>query len=294
MAEAPQKVSDLIAQRIVRLLAHPQLSAAEQLDELLALLDLPGNPVQVRSNLRNVFEDAQTDGINLLHPPADFQRWLQKPLGRLGDQLGQAKDNTVNARASTLANFYLALERLELVRYDPLRHLPRPQREQAQDPLPSRAMLERLHRSARKDSLLYAALLLIDELAFTLADLTRLQWSDINLTDKKLIRQTESVIPAKSLSALRALAGEQGLYQEMPKLQVFPPATELRHKLWKQCGVAELPFLAPSKLRRAGLRDHGHLNAAQAGYLDARAFEQAVQLARSLEVLTKEDDQEEA
>ena len=281
---AKSRRSDVEAQQVVRLLRHPALSVAEQLDQLIVLLDLPGRPLQLRSNLLNVFEDASADGIDLLSPGDDFQAWVQQPLRRLGQRLGAAKANTVNARATTLSNFYTALEDLQLIRHHPLRGMPRPVRERADDPLPTREMVKALHAASRSDAVLYAALILIDELAFTVTDLTRLRWADVKLAEKKLIRKTESLLPPRPLQALRALSGDT-LYQAQPQLPFFPHEFDLRRRIWKACGVAGLPYLPPSKLRQAGLRDHAHVNAAQVGYLDPHALTLAVDLARRLEPL---------
>ncbi|MDP9765115.1 hypothetical protein [Deinococcus enclensis] len=282
----------------LRVLRHPDLSASEQLDVLLPLLEIPGVQKVLRSNLKPVFEDAREDGIDLSRPPADMHVWLQKPLGRIGDELGAAKPNTYNARATALSRMYERLRALGAVTANPVDGLPRHARERATDPLPSRVELQRLHVHAT-DPHVRAALHLIDDLAFTMTDLLTLRWAQVDLSRERLLRRTECRLPQASLQALHALARLDAapLNPDAADQRVFPfDDQQLRARLWQAFQTADVAWVPPSQLRMAALRDHGlvvtaapHLAAHQFGFTDVRAYQQAVDLARALSVRDPED-----
>lgn len=284
--------SAFIAEQIKRIFFSETLDGLEKLDQLLPLLQLPGRQAVLRSNLKNIFEDAHLDKLNLLDPPPipEFHLWLQKPLQRIRDEEGVAKPNTFNTRATTLSRMYARLYELGLLKNEPLRGLTRAPSERQEDPLLSRNQLNHLHASTTNTYTL-AALLLIDELAFTMTDLLELRWDHIQLNKELLLRRTESRIPTKSLRALETLAQEVGAPLFPQTERVFPyTEAQLRVKIWQAFGNADLAFVPPSRLRQAGLRDHGSLetsklnnHAQNAGFIDIRAYAEAVRVAQALE-----------
>ncbi|CAM3372584.1 hypothetical protein DEDE109153_13795 [Deinococcus deserti] len=284
---------------ILRLLRHPTMSASEQLDSLLPLVQLPGIQKVLRSNLKTTFEDARADNIDLSRPPADFHDWLLKPLGRIGDEQNAAKPNTYNARATSLSRLYERFRELGVVPANPLDGLPRHARESATDPLPSRAELQLVHAQT-SDAHARAALLLIDDLAFTMTDLLTLQWQHVNLSRETLLRRTECRIPSRSLSALHELARLDAapLNPDALTQRVFPfDERTLRARLWTAFQNAGVRWSTPSQLRMAALRDHGMAIAAtpyqaahQFGFTSPRAYQQALELARQLGVREPESE----
>lgn len=277
----------------VRVLRSSAMSADEQLDALLPVLELPGLQKVLRSNLKPVFEDARSDGLDLTRPPADFHDWLQKPLGRIGEDLNAAKPNTYNARATSLSRLYARLRELGVVSANPLDGLPRHARESATDPLPSRAELRRLHAQAT-DPHARAALLLIDDLALTVTDLLTLQWQHVNLSRETLLRRTECRIPSRSLRALHDLARLDAapLNPDAPRQRLFAyDDRTLRAVLWAAFQQADVRWATPSQLRMAALRDHGigisatpYQAAHQFGFTSPQAYQHALEVARRLAV----------
>lgn len=286
-----QQDTAFIQEQIKRVFASETIDGVEKLDQLLPLLQLPGRQTVLRSNLKNIFEDAHLDKIDLLHPPeaSEFHIWLQKPLQRIRDEQGAAKPNTFNTRATTLSRMYIRLQELELIFKEPLRGLTRAPSERSEDPLLNRDQLNHLHMKTT-DPYTFAALLLIDELAFTMTDLLELRWDHIQLNRELLLRRTESRIPAQTLKALNTLAEKIGAPLFPQSERVFPyTETQLRVKIWQAFGNADLAFVPPSRLRQAGLRDHGSLEPSQlsnhaknAGFIDVRAYAEAVKVAQAL------------
>ncbi|UQN09786.1 hypothetical protein [Deinococcus sp. QL22] len=257
------------------------------LDHLIALLpDLsPSQPKHVlRAHLKFVFEQAQKDKLDLLHPPADFHTWLQEPLRRTRTPEKQAQPNTVHARATLLTRLYRLLQEEGLIQQQPLLGLPRPTVVPTKR-LPHPDTLHRLHLQTQPDPALHGALMLIHHLAFTTGELIALQWEHVDFPRNQLLRRrTASPLPELVRQALDRLAEPQGgpLYAAG---KVFPYANDqaFRQALWQASKDANTELVPPATLRLAGLHANGqHLTPIQAGFIDDRAFDDARALVKAL------------
>lgn len=256
------------------------------LDQVVALLPELGSRRQVtQTNLRTVFDQARQDGLDLLHPPADFQAWLHAPLRRTVQGEQTASPRTVHTRATLLARLYRLLGEEGLFHGEPLHRLPRPSAQRKQAALDGRTAITRLHEQTRGNAPLHAALLLIDRATFSTGELLDLRWEDVDFPRGEVLRRrTVSRLPAAALQALDVLAAPAG-GPLLAQGQVFayPDAQEFRRALWKACQDANVAYLPPAQLRQAGLRDHGPgLSHTDAGFSNEQAFELASDLARKL------------
>lgn len=263
------------------------------LDQIIALLPelSPSQPKHVlRAHLKFVFEQAQLDKLDLLHPPSDFQTWLQEPLRRTRQAQKQAQPNTVHARATLLTRLYRLLQDEGLIQQQPLQGLPRPTVVPTKR-LPHPDTLQRLHLQAQPDSALYAALMLIHHLAFTTGELLALQWDHIDFPRNQLLRRrTASVLPEPVRQVLDRLAEPVGgpLYA---RGKVLPYVNDqgFRQALWQASKDANTDLVPPATLRLAGLHANGqHLTPTQAGFIDDRAFDEARLVVAALEIEKEE------
>ncbi|WP_019008822.1 hypothetical protein [Deinococcus aquatilis] len=250
------------------------------LDHLIALLpDLsPSQPKHVlRAHLKFVFEQAQKDKLDLLHPPADFQTWLQEPLRRTRHADKQAQPNTVHARATLLTRLYRLLQEAGLIQQQPLQGLPRPTVVPTKR-LPHPDTVRRLHLQTQPDAALHGALMLIHHLAFTTGELLALEWEHIDFPRNQLLRRrTASPLPDSVRQALERLSETQGgpLYAS-GKVLPYPTDQAFRQALWQASKDANTDLVPPATLRLAGLHANGQqLTSMQAGFIDERAFEDA-------------------
>ncbi|GMA15416.1 hypothetical protein [Deinococcus metallilatus] len=87
------------------------------------------------------------------------------------------------------------------------------------------------------------------------------------------------------LLTLRAFRFRPGGLTEQALQLVFDYTEAIfRPAVWCACQNANVPYSPPSRLRLAGLRDHGEqLRRRDAGFLGQYAFEQAKRIAQSLE-----------
>lgn len=257
------------------------------LDALVATLQAGGNltrpPAQTRANLKPILEQARTDHINLLRPPADFHAWLRTPL-LSNARGGVASNNTIIARTSTLRGLYTTLRRAGLISTDPLTDFQTPPAEHARDALPHRDDLTRLLLNATEPAL-HAALTLMYRHALQVTEVLSLRWGMYDHARGRLLRRrTVSTLDPLSIQALEPLlASAGGPMHAHDDAHVFPYRTQddLRLAIFRVCQGANLPFIGPSQIRRASLRDFP-LAQTDAGYADPRSFELAQTLARSL------------
>lgn len=257
------------------------------LDGLIGLIkpQMAWPPKQLHANLRPIFNAASSDQINLLHPPADFQTWLQTPLRQTVRGPMTAKPNTINARTATLSALYNHLIDEGLLLTHPLRGLERTPVIRTPDPLPSPEEIARLLAEAQADPALFAALTLIYHHGLQVTEILSLQWPAFHYDDGTLLRKkTATRLDQASYAALdRLLAGVGGPLAQ-PQHRIFPYDTQdaLRLRIFQTCRQAGLAFIHPVRLRKAALRDFV-LSPDQAGFLSAQAFELAEKLARELE-----------
>lgn len=286
--------------QIEQLFSTTKLTPEEKIDQLLPLLNLTPatarNLPAVRSNLKPIFQDAQEDGIDLLHPPEDFHAWLlDGPLSRIGAERGVARSNTINARASALSRLYLRLEDQGVIQVHPLRRLKLPRKEEDVSELPDAAeigtLLNGTARSSGEEAVVHAALHLIYELAFTVTDLLTLTWEQIDVPQRRLLRRSESQFSdalALALQRIRQAPGPLLATAAAQRQRVIDLSErEFRLRYWKAFKHAEVTYVPPARLRLAGLRDHprsGSLlqQAQQAGYQDPKAYRKALEQAQKV------------
>lgn len=283
--------SDERSQKIIRALQTADL------DALIPLMSgrWPAATVptpQVHSLLRHLFAQARQDGLNLLHPPADFHAWLLQHAST-NVNAAPARPNTVRLRLSLLSTLYSALQDQGLLLIHPLRGLQRPPNERSGAPLLPRADLERLHRQAASDTTLLAALILIDQHAYRVRELLSLHWEDFDpATGSALRPHAVTRLSDTALQALRPLLAAAGgtLYAAG---RVFPYAgdRELRAALFRACQAANVTYTPPGELRRVSLRDHPH-TPQSAGFsaADPRRLEQTTTLAQGLAAALQNDE----
>lgn len=247
---------------------------------------------QLRANLRPVFEAAQTEELDLLHPPADFHDWLQTPLRQIQTG-GVARANTIRARYATLKQLYDVLIDLELITDNPAHGCPMPPPEHSQAPLPSVTDVERLLAEAgARDEDLFAALTLVYQQAFQLTELLALRWSALDFSRAELMRaRTVTALRPESLRALGPLLARAGgpLHAPAKGLRVFAfkNTDDLRLQLWKTCQAANLsPAVGPRELRLASLRDFPQAPPGS-GFSNPQAYERALRHATALAELKR-------
>ncbi len=254
------------------------------LDTVISLLSglWPRPDNEVYTLLRLIFDRAQQDHINLVHPPEDFHGWLLEAAAR-NHNGGEARPNTVRLRLSLLSRLYNALLDEGLLLTHPLQGMHRPPNDRRSGPLLPRADLERLHRQAASDATLHAALVLIDQHAYRVRDLLALHWEDFDPgTGSALRPHALTRLGDASLGALRPLHTAAGgdLYAQG---RVFPYRQErdLRAALFRACKAANVPYTPPGELRRVSLRDQHH-TPQSAGFSsrDTRKLARATALAR--------------
>lgn len=281
---------------------HPQderqlkLSRAFQENDLDSVLGLLGPEMrwplkQLRSNLRLFFAAAERDHVNLLHPPPDFVTWLQGPLHETVKGPGTARPNTVVARLSTLSQLYNLLMDEALLLQHPLRGLDRPPGERKVEKLPPQEDIERLLIHSESDPELHAALTLMYRHAVQVAELIALRWPAFRHEDGTLLRRrTLTRLDDPSYRALSRLQGAAGgpLSEPQGRIFSFNHNDDLRARIFQLCRAANLTFVNPAKLRKAGLRDFT-ISADQAGFIG----ENALSLARALAGRLSEEQAEE-
>lgn len=257
------------------------------LDQVVGLLPALGKPRRIiHSVLKPVFLRAQQDKVDLLHPSHDFDAWLHSFIHlRLGGE-GTVASGTVINRLTVLSRLYTLLRDEGLIASNPVRETPRPQRaSEGRGDMLSREEITRLHGQTT-DPQLRAALLLIDRLAFDTRELRELTWEGVQLGLGTVVRgRTVARIPEDVQQALQVLQRQAGgeLYAQGPVFS-YTDAT-LRPALFKACHIANVPYSPPSRLRLAGLRDHGgQLSRQDAGFLGDQAFEHAKRVAGALQV----------
>lgn len=257
------------------------------LDQVVGLLPALGEPRRIiHSVLKPVFLHAQRDKVDLLHPPHDFDTWLHSFIHlRIGGE-GTVASGTVINRLTVLSRLYTLLRDEALISSNPVREIPRPQRiSDSRGDMLSREEITRLHGQTT-DPQLKAALLLIDRLAFDTRELRELTWEGVHLGLGTVVRgRTVARVPQEVQQALQVLQRQAGgeLHASGP---VFPYTdATLRPALWGACHAANVPYSPPSRLRLAGLRDHGErLTRQNAGFLGEQAFEHAKRVAGALQV----------
>lgn len=278
---------------------HPQderqlkLTRALQEADLDTVLGILGPELrwplkQLRSNLRLIFAAAERDHVSLLHPPADFVTWLQGPLHETVKGPGTAKANTVVARLSTISRLYELLMDEGVVIRQPLRGLVRPPGERKVEKVPPREDIERLLVHAQPDPALFAALTLMYRHTFQVAEMLALRWSAFRHEDGTILRRrTLCQLDDASYAALDRLLAQAGGPLSNPAGRIFPYENNdaLRTRIFQVCREANLTFVNPAKLRKAGLRDIP-LTPDQAGFIGDEAYALARELASRL---TEED-----
>lgn len=240
---------------------------------------------QLHANLRPIFAAAERDQINLLHPPSDFQDWLQTPLRETNRGPMTAKPNTINARTATLAGLYNHLIDEGLLLVHPLRGLERTPITRTSDPLPSPEEIAKLLKEAHADAALHAALTLIYHHALQVTEVLSLRWPAFQYDDGTLLRRkTVTRLDQTSYRALDRLLAGVGGPLALPQGRIFPYDSQdaLRLRIFQTCRAAGLAFINPLRLRKAALRDFVQ-TPDQAGFLSVQAFEIAQQLAKDLQ-----------
>lgn len=257
------------------------------LNEVVGLLPALGEPRRIiHSVLKPVFLRAQQDEVDLLHPPHGFDAWLHSFIHlRLGGE-GTVASGTVINRLTVLSRLYSLLRDEDLIARNPVRETPRPQRaSEGRGDMLSREELTRLHQQVT-DPLLRAALLLIDQLAFDTRELRELTWEGVQLGLGTIVRgRTVARVPENIQQALQVLQRQAGgEFHASGPVFTYTDAS-LRPALFKACHAANVPYSPPSRLRLAGLRDHGEqLSRQDAGFLGEQAFEHAKHVAGTLRV----------
>lgn len=273
--------ADERAQKLTLALRHYDL------DQVVGLLPALGEPRRIiHSVLKPVFLRAQQDEVDLLHPPHDFNAWLHSFIHLRASGEGTVASGTVINRLTVLSRLYTLLRDEGLIASNPVRETPRPQRaSEGRGDMLSREEITRLHGQTT-DPQLRAALLLIDRLAFDTRELRELTWEGVQLGLGMLVRgRTVARIPDEAGRALHILQRQAGgeLHASGPVF-TYTDAT-LRPALFKACHAANVPYSPPSRLRLAGLRDHGEqLSRQDAGFLGEQAFEHAKRIAGALQV----------
>ncbi len=238
-----------------------------RLDELLPHIHerLPVSPGTAFTLLRLIFQHAQQDHIDLLHPPGDYHAWLLRT-ARLNHNGEEARANTVRLRLSLLSSIYKEAVRHQVITTSPLMGLQRPPNERAGAPLITREQLTSLHAGTKRDAALHAALVLIDEHAFRVRELLTMQWNDYDLATGAALRpQVSTRVSDTALAALTPLHRQAGgVFAHGPVLP-YKQERDLRAALFQACRAADIPYASPSELRRASLRDHLHTTVS-AGY----------------------------
>lgn len=293
-----------LSSHIEHLFQTHKTSTDEQLTQLLALLDLHTikRAAALHSNLKPTFQDAKAQNINLLHPgdKQAFHTWLLTgPLARIGDELGAAKPNTINSRATALSRLYRRLIELNYLEENPLDGIILPKREQDLGGLLRKTEIRKVsaHLAAEKDDdmqYLHAAFLLIYELAFKVTDVLSLTWEQVDLPQRRLLRATESQFSDELMRALQTLSTAPGalLTPADRSAKVIPLDEQtFRLRYGKAFWKSNVTFSPPSRLRLAGLRDHpgkgvSARRADQAGYLDAGSYQKAMKQVQQVAAAT--------
>ena len=247
-----------------------------------------GSRAQLTSNLRPILTAALRDHINLLHPPPDFHSWLTRIVAT-NIKGTPSRPNTRNSRVIALRTLYRALRQLNLITGDPLLDYVSLPAERRDDPLPTRADLDRLLHAARQDPALHAALLLLWHHALQLSDLLRLRWPAYTPTDGTLLRgELITHLTPQAEAALTRLHHRAGHYPLYPDthgstdhLRIFPYDTPdaLRLRLRQVTRDLKLPFTPPGLIRRCALRDHPS-TAHQLGYTRDKDYQKALKHAQ--------------
>lgn len=229
------------------------------LDNLVPLVqgELKWPPKQILSNLKFIFQHAQLDNLNLLHPPPDFQQWLQTPLRETIKGPGTASSSTINARVSTLNMLYNLLLDEGLLLQHPLRKLERPLPDSVPNHPPTEEELGVLLAHARSDPALYAALLLLTRHGLHVTELLALRWPHLHHATGTLLRRLQTVtLDQDSYQALDNLLKAQGGPLFDPQGKIFPYQNQdaLRTRIFQVTQHANLPFIGPARLRKAALR----------------------------------------
>lgn len=257
-----------------------------RLDELLPHVrdQLPVPPNTAFTLLSLIFRRAAAEGVNLLAPPQDFHPWLLR-VARLNHRGPDAKPNTVRLRLSLLSNIYTQAIQAGVLTHHPLSGLRRPPNERAGAPLLTREQIGALHRAARGDPALHAALVLIDEHAYRVRELLLLQWDDFDMSTGAALRpHTVTHLGDAALQALQAQHQQAGGLFARGKVFPYKIERDLRAALHAACRKAGVPYAPPGDLRRASLRDHLHSThsagfSAQGGQAN---LERATRLAQGL------------
>lgn len=240
------------AQALQKALAEYNCEAAVEL--LVLTRRTPRKNLYYRLNL--IFAAAQTAGIDLARPTQEVADWLFT--AALQTKAGEraASTNTQLSRLTLFSAMFETLRDHRLITTNPLRGMPRPSADLSQAPLPKAADLQ--HLIAQASSPLDLTLVLLYELAFRVEDLNALRWEDIDWGRGRLLRVSGdcALPPTVRLALETAVAASGGpMFAQGP---VFDPAWRgevLRAELWKLFLAHEVPYVSPSRVRYAGLRD---------------------------------------
>lgn len=260
-----------------------------ELDPILGLIgDTLQRPRdQARSNLLPIFEHAQHDDLDLLHPPAHFHTWLHTPLLQARRRAGQVRPNTVITRLSTLIALYDRLIDEGVLTENPARGYPAPSAEHKDAPLPTPSDIQRLLAEARgQDHELFAALTLMYRHAFQLKELLALRWSALDFSRGELLRaRTVSPLSPEAMQALQPLLAQAGgplhASEQAERVLTYAGPDDIRLKMWRTCKNANLPHISPSELRKAALRDHPPAREGT-GYSSPQAHRRALKYAQQV------------
>lgn len=284
MSETERRLTTHQAGTLTRAFQHFEL------DRIIPMLwgSLPvRRRVQLTTNLQTIFTHAEQDGVNLLHPAADFHTWLRTPLTDTLRGPGTARPNTINTRYYSLKQLYDHLIREGLLTTNPTAGYALPPIERAVTPLPSpedvHVLLTYLERH---DPLLHAATTLIYHHALQYTELEALKWNAFDFSRGLLLRpRTETKLSKEALHALQPLLKQAGgpLHtQDSPKA-IFPFENRdaFRLPLWRACKVAGIGNISPRELRLCSLRDHAH-TPSDVGFVNAESYRRAIKHAEDL------------
>ena len=232
------------------------------------------------SSLIPLFKAASEQGINLLHPPEDFQDWLLKHAALNLDDT-TATSTTIKTRLSRMSVIYTQLIDEGLLLTHPMRGMRRPVYQRPTDPripAPDEVLRMLAHTPSAE---LRAAFTLIYHHAFRGAELAELTWAHYFPDKGELVRRFQlTVLDQVSHHALEELRAKAGGVYAPERERIFPDNdAQLRVALARTCRAANLTPFSISALRRASLRDFTH-RMESAGFANQQWFDEAVAAAR--------------
>lgn len=232
-----------------------------------------------------IFQAAQEGGLSLLRPPQDFHAWLLTAARRPGVTGVPVRPNTVRTRLNLLSRLYDHLIDEGLISSGhPMRGLQRPPAEPSTRPLPVPEDISKL--LALTDTAehlpLHVALTLIYRHAFQVTELLSLTWGAYEPRDGTLLRRRNITRLSReahhALDRLYARAGA-AYAQEHERLFPYTDHDTLRKGIF-QVSWGQAPFISPTDLRKASLRDFPHtLESAGFAPGSQQQFQRAVTLA---------------